>query len=210
MRKIFLSLMTALLIFGTSSAAFAANPFYDLPENHWAYNSVVALADAGIVEGYGDGTFRGQRTITRYESAAVLARVMVNFAKDAIKNNPNTNLADVPEGHWAYQYVVLTTNSDVMDEYSGDTFRGNRNLTRYELAEALYNLAVEDNKIKPQNLTSPYTDVPQDHSAYQAVAKLAADEVMEGYGDNTFRGERNLTRYETSLIVVEFVLKYFQ
>ena len=51
-------------------------PFYDLPETHWAYNSVRKLADLGILTGYPDGRFDGTRAATRYEVSVVAARLL--------------------------------------------------------------------------------------------------------------------------------------
>ena len=67
-KKIFAALLTAALTFGGENLTFA-NPFEDVPKNHWAYDSVEKLASAGVIEGYGDGTFLGNRNITRYESS---------------------------------------------------------------------------------------------------------------------------------------------
>ncbi|MDR3592315.1 MAG: S-layer homology domain-containing protein [Negativicutes bacterium] len=53
-----------------------ANPFSDVPAKHWAYDAVNKLAQAGIVDGYGDGTFRGDKTLTRYEMAQIVAKAM--------------------------------------------------------------------------------------------------------------------------------------
>ena len=50
--------------------------FPDVPENHWAYEYVNGLREQGIVEGYPDGTFAGDRSMTRYEIAAVLYRAL--------------------------------------------------------------------------------------------------------------------------------------
>jgi hypothetical protein len=50
--------------------------FPDIPENHWAYEYVAKLAGNGIIEGYPDGQFKGDRTMTRYEFAAMLYRAM--------------------------------------------------------------------------------------------------------------------------------------
>ena len=51
--------------------------FPDIPENHWAYDYVTKLARAGIVEGYEDGEFKGNRMMTRYEFAAVIYRAIM-------------------------------------------------------------------------------------------------------------------------------------
>ena len=59
-------------------STYAANPFSDVSTSDWAYQAVSQLSDQGIVEGYPDGTFRGQRNITRYELAQIIARLMAN------------------------------------------------------------------------------------------------------------------------------------
>ena len=66
---------------GVSATAFAANPFSDVPAGHWAYASVAKLAAAGIVDGYPDGTFKGDNLMTRYEMAQIVAKA---YAKGAI------------------------------------------------------------------------------------------------------------------------------
>ena len=55
--------------------------FPDVPENHWAYDYVATLAGNGVLEGYPDGYFNGNRQMTRYEMAAVIYRAMMNGAK---------------------------------------------------------------------------------------------------------------------------------
>lgn len=53
-----------------------ANPFSDVPVKHWSYDAVTKLAQAGVVDGYSDGTFKGDKTVTRYEMAQVVAKAM--------------------------------------------------------------------------------------------------------------------------------------
>ena len=76
MKKILAIAAVAALTAGVS--AYAANPFSDVSTSDWAYQAVSQLSDQGIVEGYPDGTFRGQRNITRYELAQIIARLMAN------------------------------------------------------------------------------------------------------------------------------------
>lgn len=57
-------------------AAGAANPFADVSPSDWAYQAVSELSDEGIVDGYPDGTFRGQKNMTRYELAQIVARLI--------------------------------------------------------------------------------------------------------------------------------------
>jgi hypothetical protein len=75
-KKIIAALVGAGII-GAASTTFASvNPFVDVPSNHWAYDAVTQLADDGVIVGYGDDTFRGDRNITRYEMAQIIARAM--------------------------------------------------------------------------------------------------------------------------------------
>ena len=76
----------AALAVGTASTSFAAaNPFSDVPQGHWAYDAVSQLAKDGVIDGYGDGTFNGQKNITRYEMAQMVARAMAK--RPAATNN---------------------------------------------------------------------------------------------------------------------------
>ena len=59
----------------------SSNPFSDVPEHHWGYKPVLILANAGVVAGYGDGTFHGDRNKTRYEAAQMLAKLCAVLRK---------------------------------------------------------------------------------------------------------------------------------
>ena len=79
MKKSLVAALTTALVVGAASTTFAAqNPFEDVPADHWAYDAVVQLANDGVIEGYGDGKFKGQNQITRYEMAQMIARAMAN------------------------------------------------------------------------------------------------------------------------------------
>ncbi len=85
MKKPLAAALTAALVVGAASTTFAAaNPFSDVPQGHWAYASVTKLASEGVIEGYGDGKYMGNRNITRYEMAQMVAKAM---AKQPTGNN---------------------------------------------------------------------------------------------------------------------------
>ena len=65
---------------GVTASAYAANPFSDVPAGHWAYDSVAKLAAAGVVDGYADGAFDGEKLMTRYEMAQIVAKAMAKGA----------------------------------------------------------------------------------------------------------------------------------
>lgn len=77
MKKRFATMLAATAVLGVTTA-FAANPFSDVTPNDWAYQSVAQLAEAGVINGYPDGTFKGQNNITRFEMAQMVAKAMAN------------------------------------------------------------------------------------------------------------------------------------
>ena len=77
MKKQLAAIFAATAVLGVTTA-FAANPFSDVTPDSWAYQAVSQLANAGIVNGYPDGTFKGQNNITRYEMAQMVAKAMAN------------------------------------------------------------------------------------------------------------------------------------
>ena len=77
-----LSVLSALIIStGAASAATADQLYSDVPQDHWAIAAVTKLSNDGIVTGYGDGTFRGDRAITRYEMAQMIASARTHSEK---------------------------------------------------------------------------------------------------------------------------------
>jgi hypothetical protein len=92
-KKIVISL-AAMMAVG-AACAFAANPFVDVPSDSWAYKSVVELADAGIIQGVDGSYFQGERNITRYEAAEMVAKAMAHMDKASVEQRALINkLAD--------------------------------------------------------------------------------------------------------------------
>jgi S-layer homology domain len=77
MKRIAASAAAALVL--AFAAPSFAQPFADVPANHWAYAAIAGLAAKGLVEGYPDGTFQGDRAMTRYEMAMVVARLVARI-----------------------------------------------------------------------------------------------------------------------------------
>ena len=103
MKKVLASALTSAMVLGAASSTgfAAANAFSDVPTDHWAYDAVMQLAADNVIDGYGDGTFRGQRNITRYEMAQMVARAMskttvvdTNTGKPAPVSNTDKALID--------------------------------------------------------------------------------------------------------------------
>ena len=92
MRKLALAI-AAILVLAVVAPAFS-QPFADVPTDHWAFDAIAELAAKGIVEGYPDGTFKGDRAMTRYEMAMVVARILARI--EAIKIPPPPPPVKIP------------------------------------------------------------------------------------------------------------------
>ena len=75
MKKSVALAIAAAMSLSVAGTALAANPFSDVPQGHWAYDAIAQLEKDGLVTGYGDGTYRGDRAMSRYEMATVVAQL---------------------------------------------------------------------------------------------------------------------------------------
>ena len=83
MQKTILWCAAACVLVAAGLPAFAEDPSQTVPQDHWAYDAVKQLADAGIIIGFPDGSFRGDRGVTRYEFAMAISRMLEGLGKQA-------------------------------------------------------------------------------------------------------------------------------
>lgn len=140
MKKILAIAAVAALTAGVS--AYAANPFSDVSTSDWAYQAVSDLSDQGIVEGYPDGTFKGQQNMTRYELAQIIARLM---AKEDQLNAEQKATVDKLAAQYADELANLGVRVANVEKKLGNvSFTGdarlkyeNTNHKSYELKDVL-------------------------------------------------------------------------
>ena len=102
MKKILALAAVVALTAGVS--AYAANPFSDVTPDDWAFQAVSDLSAQGVVEGYPDGSFKGERNMTRYELAQIIARLM---AKEDQLNAEQQATLDKLAGEYADELANL-------------------------------------------------------------------------------------------------------
>lgn len=91
MKHAFLKAAIAACFACAAVTASAANPFTDVSSDDWAYQAVASLSDQGVIDGYPDGTFRGDKHVTRYEIAQIVARLMAK--EDSLNASQQETLA---------------------------------------------------------------------------------------------------------------------
>ena len=115
MKKILALAAVAALTAGVS--AYAANPFSDVTPDDWAYQAVSDLSAQGVVEGYPDGTFKGERNMTRYELAQIVARLM---AKEDQLNAEQQATLDKLAGEYADELANLGVRVSNLEKKVGN------------------------------------------------------------------------------------------
>ena len=115
MKKILALAAVAALTAGVS--AYAANPFSDVTPDDWAFQAVSDLSAQGVVEGYPDGTFKGERNMTRYELAQIVARLM---AKEDQLNAEQQATLDKLAGEYADELANLGVRVSNLEKKVGN------------------------------------------------------------------------------------------
>ncbi len=95
MKHRFLKTAMAAFFACTAISVSAANPFADVAEDSWAYQAVAQLSDQGVIDGYPDGTFRGDKNVSRYELAQIIARLMAK--EDALNADQQATVAKLAQ-----------------------------------------------------------------------------------------------------------------
>ncbi|QDY83549.1 S-layer protein [Paenibacillus polymyxa] len=144
------------------------------------------------ITGYQDGTFRPDQSITRAETATMMARIM----KLETKEN-TTTYKDVPGTYWAKDSIIALTTQHLMNGYSDGTFHPEQPITRAEMAAIIASWK----QLKgTQTAASPYTDIEK-HWARDSIVALANAGWITGYNDNSFQPNKYITRVETVTIL---------
>jgi len=148
--------------------------FADVPDGHWAQNPIENTGTVGLVEGYPDGTFKPERTLTRAELATLLVR-----AKGlAIPERKAQRIfKDVKDDHWAAKYIEVAQKAGLVEGYPDRTFRPNNKISK---VEGIAVLARFDNLRLATVYEKPYWDVETSHWAAKYI-QAAKDAGMLSY-----------------------------
>ena len=83
MKRIFSTLAVSAMLMGSVQA----NPFADVPSGHWAYNAINHVVQSGVMKGYRGGMFKGKETVTRYEMAIIISRLLNKHKGGAVSSD---------------------------------------------------------------------------------------------------------------------------
>ena len=193
-KKTIALVLCVIMIFALAVPAFAANSvkFSDVPDGYWAKDAIYLVADAGIVGGYPDGSFKPENNITREQFAKVVANFMGYTEKaklDFTDVDPNSTLAP---------YIAMCVKAGVIGGYGDGTFKPKANITREAAATMLCRaFKLDTDGMKPQ-----FTDSASISDVFKApVAAMNLTEVIAGYPNGSFKPKANLTRAQMMVMI---------
>jgi hypothetical protein len=133
-------LLFAITLALTCLPAVSSETFKDVPKDHWAGGAVQKLKDEGIVQGYPDGTFKGNQPVTRYELAAALAR-FVEFLQESEKPVLKDEKTPDPQSSAPKEPAAALVDGGFLPKDSALAKDGKKQVTSQELADALASVA---------------------------------------------------------------------
>ncbi|MDG0813886.1 S-layer homology domain-containing protein [Cohnella rhizosphaerae] len=163
----------------------------------WALAEAAELADAGILSGYEDGTFRPDRAVTRAEFTAMMNRLMAKLPKDGLVEGDPTREAfftDIND-EWYAEDVKKAAQLGLVQGDATGAFRPQALLNRQETAVMLARLTG-----RKAERAVEFTDSGRIPAwAAPAISALHEAGIVQGYEDGAFRGEKSLTRAEAAV-----------
>ncbi|WP_332646805.1 S-layer homology domain-containing protein [Lysinibacillus sp. 54212] len=190
-KKLFLSTLVASSVIVAAHTVFA-NDFTDVDHHTEMGKAIQSLVDRGIVNGYGDGTFRPNNVVTRGHAAIILAGVLKLDTANA-----TAHFTDVPTTHKNYRVISALAQRGIINGHSDGSFRPNDPITREQMAIILARAF----KLKAENIDLPFTDVKKGSASYTYVSALYYNGITSGITATTFDLNSAVTRGHLAVFI---------
>jgi hypothetical protein len=178
--------------------------FRDVLSTYWAYGAIDNCNRAGIVGGYGDGTYLPEVEVTRDQMAVYIARALAGSDAGVTTPTGPATFADVPEDYWAWRYVEYCKSLNIVAGYWDGyhpTEVVNRGQMAVYIARSIVDPTGEDGlaSYTPPTAAS-FTDVATDYWAYKHIEYCKEHGVVNGYWDG-YHPEEAVTRGQMAVYV---------
>lgn len=179
----------AIAVTAVAMPAQAATPFFtDVKEGNALYPEIKDLHEQGKINGFKDGTFRPQESVTRGQAAKMIADLL-----ELNTTSPKApNLKDVKQDKWYYGAIAALVEAKIMGGFTDGMFRPDQTLTRAEASR----LIGEAFKLSNEGNTVAFSDVKKEKWYYTYVQSLVHNKVTAGKTATTFAPDANVTRGE--------------
>jgi len=197
MKKRISILMTFMLLAALFVPAASYGATFSDIKGHWAESYINEAVQEGVVQGYPDGTFLPDKSVTRAEFAAMVNKALRNTATSSI------SFTDVPHNEWFYSDISKAVAATYVAGYENNTFLPNAPITRQEAAVVI-------SRIVPSygisgNLNSYKDSTNIANWAYTAFQKVNGKKYIGAYNDGNLHPLDNLTRAQTAKIICDIL-----
>ncbi len=176
-------------------------PFGDVPDGHWAAQFIDQLLVNGVIEGYGDGSFRPGNPINRAEFIKMLVYLLHLDPPQGWKTMPVSSecpFTDVPLGEWYFEPVMTAYGNGLVNVPEDRLFRPGDSLNRAEAAKLIV-LAFNYEIAYPTS--SPFSDVPTGQWYTPYINTIKTVGIVKGYPDGTFKPSDTINRAEAAKMI---------
>lgn len=179
--------------------------FTDLKSTHWAYEIITGLCEQGIVDGYPNGSFQPEGTITRAE----LTKLFVEAMDLRITQPQDPTFSDVVPGAWYYKYVETAVEAGLVKGYENGEFHPDARITRQEIAAIVARaLDMEEEAAEAALEDTGFTDDEQIAAWAKGYVVIEHREgIVDGYPDKSFAPLNNATRAEACAMLSRYMEK---
>jgi uncharacterized protein YkwD len=178
--------------------------FIDVPQSHWAYVEIEALAAANLIEGCATDSFCPNDVVTRDRLAVWLGRVVRGATYTPITASGVFN--DVPVSHWAANWIEQLTGDGLLTGCDAGLYCPGQVVTRAELAIALLRGKHGAGYSPPAATGTMFADVAADDFAAAWIEALASEVGLSGCGDGNYCPNGAVTRAEFAVLLVQSLL----
>jgi hypothetical protein len=180
-------------------AASFPGEMIDVPADYWAYPYIKAALQAGLMSGYSDGTFRPTLPVTRAQMAAYIARGIAGGDQNVPAGPSESRFSDIPPDYWALKYIEYLAGLTVVQGYDNGTYRPDGEIDRAQLAVYIARAVATPpgesglaGYVPPARPT--FSDVLRRFWAYSYIENIAAQGIVQGYDNGTYRPSLTVTR----------------
>jgi len=169
-------------------------------QKHWARGQIVRLTNKGIVQGFGDYSFRPDAGVTRAQFAAMLMRAMKASGLSTGSVPRSNPFRDLKRSHWAYTSMMQAYSLGILQGYSNKSISPDKVLTRAEMATMI--ARAKKLPLAKRKYTH-FRDVRAKHWAAPAIEMLYSLDWLNGYPNGTFRPDNYVRRGELTVVLAK-------
>ncbi|RSL29544.1 hydrolase Nlp/P60 [Salibacterium salarium] len=166
--------------------------YHDVDEDYWAYESITALGEDGIINGYNNSTFKPSDSITRGQAATLLTKAL-----DLERTGSDTEFSDVNSESTHAAAIKAVNQANLITGNEDGEFMPNEPMTRQQMAVVFYR-AFDLQGIEHDE---DFADVSENHGYYKQIQALAGSGISTGTEEGEFEPARETTRAHFSVFL---------